>query len=142
MKKFIEFSFVFLFGGVLYCLMEILWRGFTHWTMGIAGAVCFTAIHLLRKYCPEVPLWIRCAAGAVFICSIEFTTGFFVNIILEWNVWDYSDKWFNLYGQICPLYALLWFLICIPGNSISKFLESTFFITKNSSDDRKERYYE
>ena len=92
--------------------------------MGIAGAVCFTAIHMLRRNCPDIPLWIRCAAGAVFICSIEFATGFFVNILLGWNVWDYSDKWFNLYGQVCPLYAFLWFLVCIPGNVVSQKLES------------------
>ena len=40
--------------------------------------------------------------------------GFFVNILLAWNVWDYSDQAIHLFGQICPLYSALWFLLCIP----------------------------
>jgi len=26
-------------------------------------------------------------------------------------VWDYSDRRWNVYGQICPLYSLLWFVL-------------------------------
>ena len=107
--------------------------------MGIAGAICFTTIHLIRRYCPDIPLWLRCTAGAVFICSIEFATGFFVNILLGWHVWDYSDKLFNLYGQICPLYAILWFLVCIPGNAISKKLESAITGIKSHTEEEQRK---
>lgn len=127
MKRAFEYTVVFLFGGMLYCMIEILWRGTTHWSMGIAGGGCFFAIYLLRRYCGEVSLPLRCLAGAVVICTVELVSGFFLNIVLGWNVWDYSGRWLNVYGQICPLYAILWFLICIPANVLSERLERRFF---------------
>ena len=32
-----EYLMVFLLGGAGYCLIEVLWRGFTHWSMALAG---------------------------------------------------------------------------------------------------------
>ena len=61
----------------------------------------------------------RALAGTLIICAVEFTVGFIVNILLDWKVWDYSGRKYNIYGQICPIYAFLWFLLCIPGNRIS-----------------------
>lgn len=40
---------LFLFGGISYCLIEISWRGYTHWTMGIVGGLCFLGIGLLNN---------------------------------------------------------------------------------------------
>ena len=34
-----------------------------------------------------------------------------VNIILGWNVWDYSNLPGNLLGQICPQFTVLWFFL-------------------------------
>ena len=127
MKKIIELITVFLSGGFIYGIVEILWRGHTHWSMGLAGGICFAGIYFIRKFCSDIPLWIRCVTGAFVICAVEFATGFIVNLLLEWNIWDYSDRAFNIYGQICPLYAILWFLICFPGNIISHEIESKFF---------------
>lgn len=127
MKRVFEYTVVFLLGGMLYCMIEILWRGTTHWSMGIAGGGCFLAIYLLRSYCSEVSLTLRCLAGAVVICTVELVSGFFLNIVLGWDVWDYSGRWLNVYGQICPLYAALWFFICIPANRLAEKLERRFF---------------
>ena len=128
LKKYIEYPIVLFLGGILYITVELLWRGKTHWSMGIAGGVCFAFIYFIRKSCPDIPLMIRCIIGAIVICTIEYIAGFTVNIILGWNIWDYSEKWMNVYGQICPLYAFYWLIICIPGNIISKILEN--FIIK------------
>ena len=40
--------------------------------------------------------------------------GCVVNRLLKWQVWDYSGRFGNLLGQVCPLYTGLWFLLCIP----------------------------
>lgn len=106
--------------------------------MGIAGGLCLLAIYSIRKYCPDVPLWLRCAVGAVVICTVEFAFGLAVNIVLKWNVWDYSDRWLNIYGQICPLYALLWFGLCIPGNYLSSKLALLFTSSKLNNNNEKE----
>lgn len=126
MKRIIEYPAVFVSGGIIYCLIELLWRGHTHWSMAVAGGLCFILIYCIRRLCPDVSLTVRCLTGAVSICAVEFAVGFAVNIVLGWNVWDYSDRPLNICGQICPTYGILWFLLCIPGNILSEKIERLF----------------
>ena len=51
------------------------------------------------------------AAGAGIITGLELISGIIVNIILDWNVWDYSNLPGNLLGQICPQFTVLWFFL-------------------------------
>lgn len=51
------------------------------------------------------------AAGAIIITLLELIVGTIVNIILGWNVWDYSNLPGNLWGQICPQFTVLWFFL-------------------------------
>ena len=39
-----KLSILAALGGMLYMGVELLWRGRTHWTMGIVGGVCFVLI--------------------------------------------------------------------------------------------------
>ena len=114
MRKFCEMSAVFCIGAGGYTLVEILWRGYTHWTMALTGGVCFLCIYLTELYFTCAPMWKKCLVGSLAITQAELIVGFFVNILLAWNVWDYSDQAIHLFGQICPLYSALWFLLCIP----------------------------
>ena len=40
--------------------MEILWRGNTHWTMTLAGGICFMGIHLANIYAKALSVWKKC----------------------------------------------------------------------------------
>ena len=100
-------AFVFLTGCFIYSLMEISARGFTHWTMTLTGGI-------IRS----VPFWQKCILGSLIITSVEFTVGVIVNIILGWNVWNYSDMPFNILGQICLPFTVLWFFLCIPAGFV------------------------
>ena len=122
MKKLRECSFVFLFGAVLYSLIEILFRGYTHWTMTLTGGAVFLIIYTLNKKMSGTSLVLRCAAGSAVITAVEFTVGCVVNLWLKLNVWDYSDKPLNILGQVCPLFSVLWFLLCIPGIGLCLFI--------------------
>ena len=42
-----------------------------------------------------------------------------VNRRLKLGVWDYSNRRFNIKGQICPLYSALWALLCLPVSALS-----------------------
>lgn len=110
----LEFLWVWLLGGGGYCLLELLWRGRTHWTMFLAGGVCVLLMYLIatRTAFPPWQKWIACAAA---ITAVEFTAGCIVNLRLGWDVWDYSALPLNLGGQICALYSFFWFLLSIPG---------------------------
>ena len=117
---FTEFLTVYLFGSVLYGSIEILYRGYTHWTMLILGGLCFSVMYLLSG--TSLPFMARLVLSALIISVLEFGTGYVVNIILGWQVWDYSSQPLNILGQVCPAYSFIWFLLSVPGMSMCWFL--------------------
>ncbi len=68
-------------------------------------------------------IFARCLIGAAVITGLEFTVGMIVNVGLGWNVWDYSEKPFNLFGQICPLFSVGWFFLSIPAYFVCSQIE-------------------
>ncbi len=94
-----------------YPLLELLWRGRTHWSMALAGGL---ATLCLFPVCTGRNKKGICWKTAAVITAIELLFGIIFNIILRKNVWDYSQKRWNLWGQICLPYCLLWFLLGIP----------------------------
>lgn len=122
MKRFWEFCTVFGIGGLLYSIVEILWRGYTHWTMTLTGGVCFAVLYLLHVYAARAPFFVRCLAGAAAITAAEFLAGCIVNLWLGWKVWDYSSVPYNILGQICPLFSVLWLALCAAAAPICRRL--------------------
>jgi hypothetical protein len=114
MRQVFEYLIVFLLGASAYCTLEILFRGFTHWTMFIAGGLCFTILYHIFNGNRSRPLWKYCLIGALIITCIEFLFGCIFNLVLGWNVWDYSSYPLHFMGQICLAYTLLWFLLSVP----------------------------
>lgn len=113
---------IYAAGSACYGMLEILFRGFTHWTMVVTGGFCLLWIYLADRGMPRMKLWLRCLAGSLMITLTELAVGCVVNIALGWNVWDYSGRRFNFLGQICPLFTALWFLLCIPGIFLCRLL--------------------
>ncbi len=123
LKKREEFFIIFLTGFFVYGLTEILFRGFTHWTMALTGGFCFLLIHIVNQKAKNKSLFFKCLMGCLIITGLELVVGIIVNRQLHLNVWDYSEQSFNLLGQICPLFSFLWFLISIPAIYLSKFMK-------------------
>lgn len=121
-----ELTGVFLFGGVMYGFLEILFRSYTHWSMVLTGGVCFTVIYLVHLKLFRTPLLFRCLLGGGFITLAEFAVGCLVNRHLGWAVWDYTALPGNLLGQISLLFTLLWCLLCLPAAPLSKWLRRRF----------------
>ena len=120
-----EQAVIFIFGAINYMAIEILWRGHTHWTMAIAGGLCALFIYVLNIEFNDMALLYKCFAGAIIITSVELVTGIIVNLVLKWDVWDYSERAFNFLGQICPLYFFLWFLLCIPVVKLFDYFQNS-----------------
>lgn len=94
-----------------YPLLELLWRGRTHWSMALAGGVVSLLIYPL---CIRKKGWMLCLRIAAVITGVELVFGCIFNLLLKMNVWDYSKKPLNLWGQICLPYCMLWFLLGYP----------------------------
>lgn len=116
LKLFGKYMILFIIGGIVYNLIEILWRGYSHWTMFILGGICFICLGLINEFIPwDMPLCIQMLIGTIIITTLEYITGCIVNIKLGMNVWDYSELPFNLNGQICLLFSILWYFISVIG---------------------------
>lgn len=118
---------IFFIGACGYGLIELMWRGYTHWSMLCAGGMSFLGLSSICHQMKKCGIWLKAMAGSALITGIEYAFGVVFNIILKKNVWDYSRMPFNISGQVCILYSFLWMLlslVAIPfAGFISKRLE-------------------
>ena len=116
-------TMVFFTGALGYGLIEILYRGWTHWSMVLTGGVCFSGLYAINRRMRGRPLPLRCLAGTGLITAAEYAVGMLVNKRLRLNVWDYSHLRGNLNGQICPRFCAAWFALCAPAFRLCDLLE-------------------
>ena len=98
-------------GGLLYILVELIWRGYSHWTMVLLGGMCFVLVGILDEVQHKPPILLQMLQGAIIVTFLEFITGCVLNLWLGLGVWDYSNMPFNVLGQICLPFTLIWFFI-------------------------------
>lgn len=110
-------------GGLIYAMIELVFRGRTHWTMLIVGGLCFWLIGLVNEVMPwKAAFWKQCLLGSLIVTAVEFFSGCIINLGLGWNVWDYSNLPLNLLGQICLPFSLLWVLISAVAIVLDDYL--------------------
>jgi len=107
---------LFLIGGGGYYLLEILWRGWSHWTMFVLGGVCFLLLGHLEEVEPKLSFPGRLAAGCAICTFGELLFGLLFN--RDYGIWDYRQMPGNWGGQICPAFTLLW----IPVSALAMWL--------------------
>lgn len=135
MKKCLKLLFLFTSGGLLYIILELAWRGWTHWSMFALGGLCFVCLGLINEVIPWIiPLWRQVVIGACVITALEFLTGCVVNLWLGWGVWDYSQLPGNVLGQICPQFIILWLPVALAGIVLDDWLRYWLF------DEERPRY--
>ena len=133
MNKYIKFLISFIVGGSLYVCIEIMLRGYSHYSMFICGGLCFYFVGAVGKMVLEKSKRVDAAiilimlSGALIITSLELITGIIVNIIFGMNVWDYSDMKYNVMGQICPVFSLMWSLISLPCVYIDSMIRKCIY---------------
>ncbi len=100
---------LFCIGAVVYALIEILWRGYTHWTMAALGGALFLIIGGINNWLSwDMPLWLQAIIGSLMVTGAELIFGIVLNIWLGLGIWDYSQMPFNFLGQICPQFTFAW----------------------------------
>ena len=127
-QLFNKYLFLFDIGGLIYIMIEFIWRGESHWTMFLLGGICFIYLGLINEVFPwEMPMWRQVMTGAVGIIVLEFLTGCVVNLLLGWNVWDYSGMPGNILGQVCPQYFVLWLPVSLAGILLDDWIRYQHF---------------
>lgn len=128
MKHYLKYLFLLVTGGLIYNIIEVLFRGWSHWTMFILGGICFIALGLINEVILwEMVLWKQMFIGACIITAMEFVTGCVVNLWMGWEIWGYSNMPGNILGQICPQFFLLWLPISAVGIILDDWLRYWMF---------------
>ena len=120
--NFAEFFGAFFVGAAVYPVIELMWRGYTHYSMALLGGICMLSLHFINMSFEDCGIFLKAALGALMITAWELLFGTVLNLALGLDVWDYSSHRFNLFGQICAPYTFLWFLLCFPALFVSGYM--------------------
>ena len=119
--RFVRPIMLFFLGGTGYVALEFLWRGWSHFSMFLAGGTCFLLLGKLNATQPRLPLLLRGIVGAGIITMVELLVGLLFN--RDYSVWDYRHLPANFHGQICLRFFLLWIPISLVGMWLYNWLQ-------------------
>lgn len=119
---------IFSLGGIFYLMIEMLWRGYSHWSMFVLGGACFLIIGLINEHSRgKIILPVQMIIGASTITILEFIVGYIVNIKLGLDVWSYYDMPYNIMGQVCLPYMILWLFLSLGCIFVDDYLRCRLF---------------
>ena len=111
---------LWVWGGAVYYLMEVAYKTATghperiSWTMLVLAIVLCVPVERAGAELPwECPIWLQALSCAALVTVVELVAGVVLNLWLGLGVWDYSGLPGNLWGQICPQFALIWWVLCL-----------------------------
>ena len=128
LKAILKHAVLALCGGCVYFLIEMAWRGHSHWTMAVLGGVCFVLIGDINEFIPwNMPLVLQGAIGSGIVTLLELVSGIILNLWLGLGIWDYSNMPFNFLGQICLPFSLLWVALSVVAVMLDDWLRYWLF---------------
>lgn len=131
MKSIIKYPMLFLFGGSIYYLLEIIFRGYSFPAMVACGGLCFIICGAINEKNRCMPLVLQQLVAAAGITAIEFLFGLVLNVLLGLHMWDYSNMPGNILGQICPQFTVLWFFLSALGIFLDDYIRWAFSEKRN-----------
>ena len=72
-------------------------------------------------------MWLQCLLSMIIIVTIEFFSGCVLNLWLGLGVWNYSNMPFNILGQICLPFSIIWFFLSYIAIKLDDWLRKKLF---------------
>ena len=126
LKKYLSLFFIF---GVMYLALEVTFRagknllvyqdfsfiGESSLWMLIVGGLAGVSIGLLNeiKFMKKLQMLFQVLIGALIIDILELSSGMLLNKYYDFNIWNYTNEWLNLFGQISVPHTMGW-LVLVP----------------------------
>ena len=127
LRNVIKYVVIFISGAVIYMGLEMLWRGYTHWTMGLVAGIATILIGLINEIFPkDTPLMVQAPIASLIITELEFISGEILNVYLGLEIWDYSQMPLNVDGQVSLPASLLWMVIGLIAVWLDDIIRAKF----------------
>lgn len=117
MSKVLKVLTIWFLMGMVYFVIEGIWRipkgGDANVVMLPIGGLCgllIGSINQIPKFY-NMSVFKQSLIGTGIVLVIEYTAGYILNIKMGLDIWDYSNMFFNINGQICLEFGLLWILL-------------------------------
>lgn len=76
-KKIVKYLTLGVIGGVTYIMIELLYRGYTHWSMFCVAFFAFILIGLINEFISwDMKLWKQMLIGSGIVTTLEFISGY------------------------------------------------------------------
>lgn len=134
----LEFIFMFLFSGLVYVIIELLFRGYSFVSMFILGGICGVFLCFLNNiFTYDMDFLLQIGISTVVCTLLEWICGLIVN--QDFTIWDYRYLCGTFANQQCNIFfCFAWMgisAICIP---VLDYIEWVLFQDK---DESKKPYY-
>ena len=127
-KNLAEYLFLFWVGGSVYIEIELLYRGYTHWSMFDLAGIVFITVGWMNECIFD---WHTQFGWQVLIATLwdtglEYTCG----VILRHfglQVWDYSNVPLNVDGLICVPFMFIGAVLMVVAIVVDDIIKFYFF---------------
>ncbi len=110
--------------GVLFgAFIELLYSERVMFAASLIMGIYFAIIHRINRAISDEPIYGRALVSTIVITVIELGFGIITNRVMHLHLWDFSDSYFHLLGQICPREAFIRFMIAFPVIYLSKLAD-------------------
>lgn len=117
-KIIIPYLIIFVVSGLIYTTLELIWRGYTHWTMflcaGLCGLVMANINNNLLEFDTDFLEQVFCSA----LCCTAFEFLFGIIFNGDFSIWDYRGMWGTIHvlgDQVNILFFGIWIVISLFG---------------------------
>ena len=114
LKHLFRMVMLFVLVGVIYCVIEILYRGYSHWSMfllaGFLGVFCIDMPNNIYSFGLDYRWQVLIST---ILCTIgEGLCGLYVNVYKGWEIWNYSSLPFSFcHDQVNLFFIFAWALL-------------------------------
>lgn len=119
--------------GMCYFTLEGIYRipkgGYANIAMLFVGGLCGVlvgSINQIPKFY-KMAVWKQAVIGTALTLVVEYVSGYILNIKMGLDIWDYSDMYFNLNGQVCFEFAVIWFLLMPTAIWLEDYIRFKFW---------------
>ena len=133
MKKIVPYLIIFIVSGLIYVLLELLWRGYSHWTMFICAGLCGLVMANINNNLLEfnTDFRIQVIVSALCCSMFEFLFGIIFNG--DFTIWDYRGMWGTIHwlgDQVNILFFGVWLVISIVSLPFLDWLQWKLGLTE------------